>query len=118
MASKYPKTPKGMYNDINKRYFGGSLPPVEAVRFQWVEDFGESDWLDGRQEEASVVNLDGQWTISLNAVFRDAKLTRQLYFTMVHECLHIAHPDAEHGDKVWNREIRRLSGLGLLRRVF
>lgn len=116
--ARIPKTPLGMYNEINRRYFSGELP--ENVSFIWVEDYGLGEHLDARCEEASVVipeDPKDEWVVSLNAVFRDPSMRLPLYTAIIHECIHIHQPECNHGDKVWNREIRRLAGLGLLRRI-
>ena len=112
--SGFPRTPLGMYNDINRRYFDGELP--SNVEFKFIEDMSEVDYIDTRKDEAATIKPLDVWIIYLNVGLKS--FLKHLYMTIAHEAIHVRYPNCNHGDKVWNREVRRLQGLGLLRRVF
>lgn len=118
--SRFPRTPSAIYADINRRYFNGALP--SNVIFTWVEDMSEGELIDSRHEMAAVaadeqaIAAEVGWTIEINHALRS--LPKALYMTLAHEMIHIKLPDAQHRSKEWNREVRRLQGLGLLLRVF
>lgn len=113
---RFPATPQVIYEDINRRYFGGSLPPV--VSFLWVEDMSEGELIDSRVEMAATAEGEATpgWVVEINQSLR--AFPKVLYLTLAHEMVHIKLPDAKHRSKEWNKEVRRLQGLGLLLRVF
>lgn len=110
-----PKSPKGIFIDIKRRYLP-ELPELEKVTFRFIEHRAEGDWIDTRDEEACVVKgEDGMWHIEIDTSLKD--FPKWLYLVLTHECLHIVLPNADHGDKDWNRAVRQLTGKGLLGRV-
>jgi hypothetical protein len=111
---RFPKTPRGIYNDISRRYFDGELPT--NIEFKIVEDLSEVDYIDTRIDEAATIKPLDTWIIYINAGL--LRFLKHLYLTIAHECIHVRYPNCNHGDKVWNREVRRLQGLGLFRRLF
>ena len=113
----WPKTPRGMYAEIRRRYFESTLPSAKEIIFLWVEDMAEATTIDTRSEMASVTqNQEGRWVMSLNKGL--AGFPALLYFTIAHECVHIKRPEIDHGSKDWNREVRLLQGKGLMLRCF
>jgi hypothetical protein len=111
---KLPKTPRGMYNEINREFFGGELPDVEVMV---VENHSEGSLIDTREEAATVAQSpDGKWIMSINAGLLE--WPKYLYFVIAHEAVHIKVPNASHGSKDWNHEVRKLQGAGFFKRIF
>lgn len=111
-----PRTPEGAFRDINRRFFGGELP--ENVTFRWVADQSEGEFLDSRCEEAAIKQEeDGSFVMELNDSIKDLATT--IYMVVGHECLHLKIGlEKKHNSKEWNREFRRLQGLGFFKRCF
>lgn len=119
--ARNPKTLQGQYNDISRRYFGGTLPEC-ALRY--VEPSGEGSFVDTRGECAAVAQdeLTGAFTMEVDGGLERYPDLR--YLVLAHECLHLSLAKAgvenwtSHKSKEWNTGVRRLTGAGLLRRVF
>lgn len=109
-----------MWTDINKRYFEGVLPPAEAVELRYVPDNAEGFAFDGRYERAATSRKEGEegkWVVEINEGLRG--FLGPTYLALAHEAVHVKLGlDVDHKAASWNREIRRLTGKGLLRRVF
>lgn len=113
--AQLPSTPRGIFREINRRYYERQLP---EPKFVWVEDGGELPELNAREESAAI-NRDeeGNYTLAINRALET--FTQLLYFAVGHECVHMKIGlDKAHGSKEWNAEVRRLQGLGFFTRVF
>jgi len=118
--ARNPKTLKGQYSDISRRYFGGTLP---ECTLRYVEPSGEGAFVDTRGECAAVQREeDGAFSMEVDAGLERYSDLR--YLVLAHECLHLALAVSgvenwtSHKTKEWNTGLRRLTGAGLLRRVF
>lgn len=116
MAS-LPRTLGGMWGDINRRYFSSTLPGAREVSLKWVANNAEGAHLDSRHERASTNLVEGKWFVELNEGLKEFQ--EMAYLALVHEAAHMKIGlEHDHRSAEWKKEIRRLTGLGLLGRVF
>lgn len=103
---------KKIYNEYNKRWFGGKLPV--AVKIYWGKDgecLGQVEY-EGvvRRTNALQKYEKADIEIVLNKATR--KFPRIFRTTILHECCHVKLlPNRHHGDK-FQQEIRRLVRIG------
>lgn len=113
----FPRTLAGMWSDINKRYHGRSLPAARDMTFRFVADNAKGDHLDGRHERGSTSCTNGRWSIEINEGLQG--FPPDTYLALAHESVHVKLGlDKDHRSKEWKAEVRRLTGKGLLGRVF
>lgn len=112
-----PRTLAGMWSDLNRRYFSNSLPSAREVSIRWVANNAEGSHLDSRHERGCTALVEGKWTVEINEGLRE--FPEAAYLSLVHEAVHMKIGlEHDHRSAEWKKEVRRISGMGLLGRVF
>lgn len=113
----FPRTPKGIYNDINKRFFDTTLPVWDMIDFSWVEHRSQGEAIDTRCDLASIVQEGDRWKLEVDIIVQDSNVLT--YFLMGHEMLHIkVGMVCSHKSKEWRQAARQLQGKGFFLRIF
>lgn len=108
------RTAHGAFRSINKRYFGGKIK-VAAIE-ECARPVGNDLFVPKKEYGSTVNNGDGTFSIYVRSGLR--KIPELLNLVMAHEMIHVKHPEADHGDKTWRKEVRRLQREGFFDAIF
>ena len=110
------RTLKRLYNEYNRKYFSGKLPSIE-INFITP---GQMKKFFGLNRATCAVTCFKEGTTETVAIYISRnflKCWRYVRADLLHECVHVAHPKADHG-KVFQDEMKRLAMRGAFEDVW